>query len=78
VNVNVSAGLSRIVRLAGASGERFVLADRNVVVMNLDDYEDLLFASNERLQVEIDEDMREYARCGGVDYQPYRKRRLKK
>ncbi len=82
VNVDVSkskkSDISRVVRLAGSTGERYVLADQNVLIMNLDDYEDMLFSSNERIQKELEEDMDEYGRTGGIDYMRYRRTRLRK
>ena len=45
---------------------------------NIDSYEDTLFLANKQVQKEIAEDVREYAKTGGVDYQQYRKRRLRK
>ena len=70
VNVNVSKNqdIARLLRIAGSAQERVILADQNVVVMNLDDYEDLLFQSNKRIQAEITEDLREYSKTGGLDY----------
>ena len=69
VNVSKSQDMARLLRLAGSAQERVILAEQNVVVMNLDDYEDLLFQSNKRIQAEITEDMREYSKTGGLDYQ---------
>jgi len=70
VNVNVlkNQDMARLLRLAGTAQERVILADQNVIVMNLDDYEDLLFQSNKRIQAEITEDLREYSKTGGLDY----------
>jgi len=82
MNVNVSKDAGKdyksLINVAGSSSERLVLADKNVVIMNLDDYEDMLFLSNSRIQSEIDADMREYSKTGGLDYMKYRKNRLKK
>ena len=68
--------LSRIVGLAESSGERFVLADHNVVVLNLDDYEDMLFMADEKIQGEVEAGIKEYEESGGIDYLEYRGKRL--
>ena len=68
VNVSKSQDMARLLRLAGSAQERVILAEQNVVVMNLDDYEDLLFQSNKRIQAEITEELREYSKTGGLDY----------
>lgn len=81
-NVNIFKDVGKdyksLIKVVGSSSERLVLADKNVVIMNLDDYEDMLFLSNSRMQSEIDADMREYSKTGGLDYMKYRKNRLKK
>jgi len=71
VNVNVSKDAGKdynsLINVVGSSSERLVLADKNVVIMNLDDYEDMLFLSNCRIQSEIDADMREFSKTGGLE-----------
>jgi|GEM_PF-6016382 len=69
---------SKILDMAEVTGDRYVLADRNLVIMNIDDYEDMLFMSNRKIQKEITRDMEEYEKTGGVDYLKYRKKRMRK
>lgn len=72
--------LSKIVHLLDlvkTTKERFVLPDYNAVVMNMEDYEDMLFDSNPRIQKEIKQELEEYKKTGGINYMEYRKERLK-
>jgi hypothetical protein len=69
---------SRILELAEVTGDRYVLADRNLVILSIDDYEDMLFLSDERVQKEVAEDMRVYEKTGGIDYLGYRRKRMLK
>ncbi|MBU2578679.1 hypothetical protein KKA09_00990 [Patescibacteria group bacterium] len=75
---SVFSKIAHILDLVKISKERFVLPDYNAVVMNLDDYEDMLFMSNPKIQKEIKEDLAEYEKTKGIDYLEYRKKRFQK
>ena len=77
--VGTKSNLSQIARLLDlvkTAKERFILPDYNAVMMNLEDYEDMLLVSNPRIQKEIEKAVRDYKKTGGMDYMEYRKKRL--
>lgn len=52
------------------------MPDYNAVLINLEDYEDMLFDSSSRIQKEIKQELAEYKKTGGIDYMKYRKERF--
>ena len=69
--------IARLLDLVKISKERFILPDYDAVVMNLDDYEDMLFMSNPKIQKEIKKAEIDYKKTGGISLEDYKKSRAK-
>ena len=81
LNLNIAEGsdhsqIAHLLDVVKIFKERFVLPDYNAVLMNLEDYEDMLFNSSSRIQKEIKQELAEYKKTGEIDYMKYRKERF--
>ncbi|MFH1980006.1 MAG: hypothetical protein ABII99_03085 [Patescibacteria group bacterium] len=75
---NTLSKIVSLLELLKISKERYILPNYDAVIISLDDYEDMLFMSNLKIQKELNQDLKKYKETGGIDYFEYRKKRLLK